>query len=547
MKQIIKPIIIVLTLSVSLFLSIFSFVLPKTVRKDAPIDVFSSERAMKHVESIAKDIHPAGTDAHDEAAKYIMDELIKLGLKPEVQKTFSANKLGGNVLTGNVENIYAILPGYERGGKYILMTAHYDSTSGGPGAMDDASGVAVLLETIRALKAGSSLKNDVLFLFTDGEEDGLLGAKAFADENPLFKDIFMNINFEARGNSGPVIMFETGGQNGWFMKEFKKAVHYPVAYSFSYDVYKNMPNYTDFTVFKNEGIGGFNFAPVVGFETYHSKYDTPQNLNQGTLQHQGIYALSLVRHFGNISLDNKSSSNGVYFTLTRSVLVLYSDTLALPLSILSFILFAATYIIGYRKKMLSIKKTALGFLLSLISIVVSAAAGFGGVKLFERIYGSSNRNMSQEEIFNILRSSYIWMPCIAIVAIALVFIISKAISKSVDYYHQMYGSLILWSVLSILSGIMFKGASYMFLWPFILSSAAQLLIMLSKSQKQKNTGQLLLFIAASMSSILIFLPVLFLLFESMTITMAAAITGILALPVTIIIESMMLYINEQMN
>ena len=50
--------------------------------------------------------------------------------------------------------------------------AHYDSVPFGPGAADDGAGVVTLLETARALKAGPPLKNDVIFLFTDGEEAG---------------------------------------------------------------------------------------------------------------------------------------------------------------------------------------------------------------------------------------------------------------------------------------------------------------------------------------------------------------------------------------
>lgn len=48
----------------------------------------------------------------------------------------------------------------------------------GPGASDDAAAVAAMLETVRAL-GDVELRNDLVFLMTDGEEDGVLGAEAF--------------------------------------------------------------------------------------------------------------------------------------------------------------------------------------------------------------------------------------------------------------------------------------------------------------------------------------------------------------------------------
>ena len=71
-----------------------------------------------------------------------------------------------------------------------------------------------MLETLRALKSSPPLKNDTVFLFTDGEEVGLLGATAFVKEHPWAKDIGVALNFEARGSSGPSFMFETSDGNG---------------------------------------------------------------------------------------------------------------------------------------------------------------------------------------------------------------------------------------------------------------------------------------------------------------------------------------------
>ena len=158
--------------------------------------------------------------------------------------------------TSPPQNILARIKGQGPSGKKALMLcAHYDSVDEGPGRSDNAAGVAVVLETLRALKAGPPLERDVIVLFTDGEESGLLGARLFVNEHPWAREIGLALNFDARGNSGPSIMFETSDANGWLISQYAEAVQQPLATSLSMDVYKIMPNDSDMTVFKNGGNG----------------------------------------------------------------------------------------------------------------------------------------------------------------------------------------------------------------------------------------------------------------------------------------------------
>ena len=106
-----------------------------------------------------------------------------------------------------MENVLARIKGTNNS-RAVLLVAHYDSVATSFGANDDGAGVVTLLETARALKSVDPLKNDVIFLFSDGEEVGLLGAKAFTS-HPWARDIVVFMNFESRGNTGPVVMFET--------------------------------------------------------------------------------------------------------------------------------------------------------------------------------------------------------------------------------------------------------------------------------------------------------------------------------------------------
>jgi len=121
-------------------------------------------------------------------------------------------------MVGNVYNVIARLKGAHRS-KAVIVAAHYDSQPNALGAADDGVSCAAMLETARILKAGPPLQNDVIFLFTDGEEDGLLGATAFVRESPLLKETSIVLNFDNRGSSGDNTMFETNAGNGWVMGE----------------------------------------------------------------------------------------------------------------------------------------------------------------------------------------------------------------------------------------------------------------------------------------------------------------------------------------
>lgn len=110
----------------------------------------------------------------------------------QLTATIEAASTPGKVLT---HNLIGRLPGRRPDDKVVLLLAHWDhfGTCGEPpaqdticnGAVDNASGLAVLTELARALAAGPRLDRDVYFLATTAEEWGLLGARAFARNPPL--------------------------------------------------------------------------------------------------------------------------------------------------------------------------------------------------------------------------------------------------------------------------------------------------------------------------------------------------------------------------
>ncbi len=166
-------------------LAIRSIEPPPVVDENAPATEFSATRAMRDVRGIAKKPHPLGSAENDRVREYLVGRLRELGANPEVQTaTVARHSLSGPDTWAVVNNIVAKIPGTQPTGA-VMIVAHYDSVPSGPGAGDDAASVAAILETLRALKADASpLRNDLVVLFTDGEELGLLGAQRFRRDVP---------------------------------------------------------------------------------------------------------------------------------------------------------------------------------------------------------------------------------------------------------------------------------------------------------------------------------------------------------------------------
>ncbi|MCF6225584.1 MAG: M28 family peptidase [Xanthomonadales bacterium] len=177
----------------------------------------------QHVEVIAAKPHPLGSVANREVRDYIVAYFESLGLETEVQKTTVVYKLphqsNKTTMIGNVENIIARLPGSGIGLKDdasdLVLMSHYDSRSDGPGAGDAAASVAAIMEVARIVTNEQAPVHDVVFLITDGEEMGLLGAQGYFRQHPLAANSGLILNFEARGSYGVSSMFETSSNNAW--------------------------------------------------------------------------------------------------------------------------------------------------------------------------------------------------------------------------------------------------------------------------------------------------------------------------------------------
>ena len=116
-----------------------------------------------------------------------------MGLETEIQNqvVLSSRRVGTNAA-----NIIGTIKG-SGSGKSLLLLTHYDSSAHSSfGASDAGSGIATILEGVRAFLSKNIIPlNDIHVVFTDAEEIGLLGAEAFVKNHKLIDNVGLVLNF----------------------------------------------------------------------------------------------------------------------------------------------------------------------------------------------------------------------------------------------------------------------------------------------------------------------------------------------------------------
>ena len=500
-------------------LSVRALHAPQPLPSTTSENQFSAERAFVHVREIASVPHALGSPADAAVRDYLVTQLTRLGLQPQVFSSIGVAPSERLIIAGKTNDIVGRLPG-AASGPAIILIAHYDSVYSAPGAADDASGVASILEILRALKNAPPLQRDVIVLFTDGEEAGLLGAEAFAHSHPWMKDAGLILNFEARGNRGPSLLFETGPNNRPVIEAVARIAPDPIGSSFFYALYKLLPNDTDFTVFRPAGIPGLNFAFGEGLEAYHSPLDTPEHLSLASLQHHGSYGLALTRYFGQVDLAGLRNSGGddVFFDWFGSRLVAYSQRWVLPGQILITLLLVIVFLLSFRRPEFNKRSFFLALpacFAVLIVLVAVVAAGWWLISFAlagRRVIGDCPANL-------LLLSGLMFLGTYT--GIVLVGFLRKRLGAR----ELSLAALSLWCVLSWLLALAIPSGSYLLFWPLLFG----LLANVAAKVGNKPATQWLRNVLAVVVAILLFAPVVYLLYIFLTLQMISAVASALLL------------------
>ncbi|MDQ7811246.1 M20/M25/M40 family metallo-hydrolase [Brevundimonas sp.] len=291
------------SLALALLIGVLSLQVPTPAGLEAPATAFSTDRAMADVRELAQRPHPVGSADHARVRMFLQQRMTALGLQTSIQtgpisrgSARYLRRMGGDPEAANftATNLIGVLPGRNPALPAVALMAHYDTVPMSAGAADDSTGVAAILETVRALRARGPAERTLVVLFTDAEEIGLDGARIFWGGHPLRDRIGAVINLEARGGGGRAMMFETGrgaaDTIALFSRAGVRADGGVTANSLAGFVYERMPNGTDFTIPKDRGVQGLNLAFIGRPEQYHA-HSGADVLDRGSVQHIGSQTL----------------------------------------------------------------------------------------------------------------------------------------------------------------------------------------------------------------------------------------------------------------
>ena len=233
----------------------------------------------------------------------------------------------------------------------------------------------------------------------------MVGMKcAFGNERALFEDVGLIINVEGRGPFGPALLFETSGGNQEIMALYAANARYPYTFSLTNVVYSLMPNFTDFTVVKDE-IPGMNFSTIADVNHYHTSLDNFDFVRPATLQHYGEQVVPVVNAYLSdpkyASRDAlRSDKDRVFFTIPLIGLLNFSKPWYMVASIAIFILAILLFVLNRRnlrdvwKYMLEALGLALGALvLGELAAYLGCLASGARFKLFGIVTGMGFDNI----------------------------------------------------------------------------------------------------------------------------------------------------------
>lgn len=408
---------------------------------------FSAARARDTVAELLGDgaPHPVGSPANAAVRDRLLARLRALGLDPTVQRAFSCSPAGTCAF---VDNVVVWLPGQVEH-RAVALLSHYDSVAAGPGAADDMQGVAIALEAL-ALLRDAPRRNSLAAVFTDGEEAGLLGARAFADD-PRLADIAVALNAEARGTTGPARMFQTSDGNSALIAALAGAPR-PSAMSLSAEIYRLLPNDTDLTVLLGRGVQGLNFAFIGGVQRYHTPRDDLAHLDLGSVQQQGDAVVTAARALLDSDLSVRPASDAHYVDLLGLVLARWPGWVDVPLAALVLVALLTTR----RRTATPIAAVARAAGWTLLAPLAGGAAGFAALWSIEQATGPLG-GWPAAAHWPVLSASFL----AAAAALALL----RRSARRVGARAQALGTWLVWAALALALALTIPGAAILLLLP----------------------------------------------------------------------------------
>ncbi len=268
-------------------------------------EIFSQDKALEHLRYIAETVgpRPLGSPQEKAALTYFADRLAEYGCEVEWQPVVhGGGEVGESALNTASFNVIGRLAGADK--REIIIGAHIDSaTPEIPGANDDGSGVATILELARILSQESHAATIVFVAFC-GEESGLIGSKSFVEQYPL-ENVALMLQLDMVSNDSPLMLWidtQKSQTPEWLVETAIETFHSLGYRNIDYPTFfQSMNNAfggagSDHQPFMEKGIPAIAFVSDVTFPI-HTPNDTLEYFEPVGLERSGRLILELFRKF----------------------------------------------------------------------------------------------------------------------------------------------------------------------------------------------------------------------------------------------------------
>lgn len=284
-----------------------------------------------------------------------------------------------------VNNLIVAIPGSDTAAKYadpeneqlsygdvIMFTARYDSSTLNDGAAN-AAVVANMIEVINAaVNRETKYKNDLLFVFTSGGEEGALGAYAFKYQFKGFDDICSRVklafNFDAVGGTGALIMSEATADGAALVSAYADFGGKSYSSSLYSSVFAAENKITDFDIY--DDIAAYDFV-TLNDENSGTAFDTTDNLDAGVVNAFGNMMNKAVSYFGDKALGDFAAGNAAGFFNYLGATIWYADFVSYVIAAIIILLVAAIVFFAIKKKSVNFVKAGMGAAVQLLTMLAT--------------------------------------------------------------------------------------------------------------------------------------------------------------------------------
>lgn len=233
------------------------------------------------------------------ARKLLMEKMSSLGLGPQEHSYWMRNL---NPLIDLLfspykgANVYCILPSTIKSDEYVILGAHFDSELECPGAIDNGSGVAMMMTLLRKLSSLEFRNRNVIVVLFDQEEENLVGSRAFAN-------FILDQGYKVHSvHTVDTIGWDADGDRAIEMElpsEELRTIYRKVALRNNQILYETRVNSTDHHSFRQLGFDAIGLTDELVNKDYAPYKDTPQDtfdtVNFEFLAHATLFVFDVMK------------------------------------------------------------------------------------------------------------------------------------------------------------------------------------------------------------------------------------------------------------